>query len=42
MSDSYPKCFGVKEKMDGRGREINIEGVNELSVKGLQVIKVNE
>jgi len=41
MSDSYLKCFGVKEKMDGKGREITIGRKNELSGKGLQVMKVN-
>ena len=36
-----PKCFGVKERMDGKGGEVTIGRTNELSGKGLQVMKVN-
>jgi len=39
MRDSCPKCFDLKE-MDGKGREIATEGVNELSAKGLQEMNV--
>lgn len=39
--DSYPKYFGVKERMDGKGREITIGRTDELSGKLLQVLKVN-
>jgi hypothetical protein len=41
MRDSYPKCFGVKERMDGKGKEITIGQTNELSGKVLQVMKLN-
>jgi hypothetical protein len=37
-----PKCFGVNERMDGKGREIMIGGTNKLSGKILQVMEVNE
>jgi len=40
IRDSCPKCFELKE-MDGKGREIAKEGVNDLSGKGLQEMKVN-
>jgi len=41
MRDSYPKYFGVKERTDGKGREMTIERTNELSGEVLQVMKVN-
>jgi hypothetical protein len=41
MRDSYPKCIDVKERMDGKAREIAIGRTNELSGKILQVTEVN-
>jgi hypothetical protein len=41
MRESYPKCFGVKERMDGKGREITTGRTNELSGKLLKVMEVN-
>jgi len=38
MRESYPKCFGVKERMDGKGRELTIGRTNEMSGKILQVM----
>jgi hypothetical protein len=34
---SYTKYFGVKERMDGKGREIRIGLTNELSGKVMEV-----
>jgi hypothetical protein len=41
MRDSYPKYFDVKERTDGKGREITIGQTNELSGEVLQIMKVN-
>jgi hypothetical protein len=41
MRDSFPKCSGVNDRMDGKGREITIGRTNEMSGKILQVMEVN-